>query len=384
MKYSCAIIVGEPSADVLGEEILKSSPKDIFWFGVGGPLMKNNGLYSIMDWNSIRGFGLGDVLLRIPILLYNSYKLADIIIDKKPDIIFTVDNKGFNFFLLRIIRKKIRFKEYKPKIIHVVAPTVWAWRTSRSKNIKGLMDKLLCLFPSEPPYFTKHGIDAIYIGHPAVNNLSILKNRSKLFSLIGLKDNNQKVIALLPGSRKSEVKRILPELIDCVKILKKKSNKSLIFLLQMASNQEKVINFILKKNKDIIILDNNKFGKLLLNNADFSILTCGTATLEYAIAGVPGVAIYKAGFLSAFIGRRIINMKNIVLPNWLLSKKVMSFLFQEKCQSEIIASSLLKLINDPNSNLYSNNISQELKKILTVNNKSFKKNISSIIKENLC
>ena len=167
MKRKCVIIAGEMSADILGSEII-SSNQNIDWYGIGGPYMKQKKLRSIFSWERITGFGLFEVILKLPILLYNAHILANKIIQIEPKLIITVDTKGFNFYLIQIIRKKIKNKSYMPRFIHLVAPTVWAWRPNRAKKISKIVDTLLCLFPKEPHFFKNFDLDCLFVGHPAL------------------------------------------------------------------------------------------------------------------------------------------------------------------------------------------------------------------------
>ncbi len=383
MKRKCVIIAGEMSADILGSEII-SSNQNIDWYGIGGPYMKQKKLRSIFSWERITGFGLFEVILKLPILLYNAHILANKIIQIEPKLIITVDTKGFNFYLIQIIRKKIKNKSYMPRFIHLVAPTVWAWRPNRAKKISKIIDTLLCLFPKEPYFFRNFDLDCLFVGHPAVQNFSKLNNRPNIFNKLGIEDKGELIIALLPGSRKNEVKKTLPILISVSKILVSKIEKPILFLCQAAPNQENLIQRILIKYKsDIIVVKKDKLGKEITTSSDFSILTSGTATLEYALNGVPSVAIYKTNFLSAFLGRKLINMNNIVLPNWILGSKYMEFLFQENCNPQNIAKELVNLINDKNKISRSNTNAKKLRKLLIANKKTFNQNVSDVIQNHL-
>ena len=383
MKRKCVIIAGEMSADVLGSEII-SSNQNIDWYGIGGPYMKQKKLKSIFSWERITGFGLFEVILKLPILLYNAHILANKIIQIEPKLIITVDTKGFNFFLIQIIRKKIKNKSYMPRFIHLVAPTVWAWRPNRAKKISKIVDTLLCLFPKEPYFFRNFDLDCLFVGHPAVQNFSKLNNRSVIYNKLGIEDKGEVIIALLPGSRNNEVKKILPILISASKILDSKIEKPILFLCQAAPNQANLIRQILIKYKsDIIIVKKDDLGEEITTSSDFSILTSGTATLEYALNGVPSVAIYKTNFFSAFLGKKLINMNNIILPNWILGSKYMKFLFQENCNPQNIAKEIINLINNKNEINRSKINAKKLRKLLTANKKTFNENVSDVIQHHL-
>ena len=383
MKKKCVIIAGEMSADVLGSEII-SSNQNIDWYGIGGPYMKQKKLKSIFSWERITGFGLFEVILKLPILLYNAHILADKIIQIEPKLIITVDTKGFNFYLIQIIRKKIKNKSYMPRFIHLVAPTVWAWRPNRAKKISKIVDTLLCLFPKEPYFFKNFDLDCLFVGHPAVQNFSKLNNRPVIYNKLGIEDKKELIISLLPGSRKNEVKKTLPILISVSKILESKIEKPILFLCQAAPNQENLIRQILIKYKsDIIIVKKDDLGEEITTSSDFSILTSGTATLEYALNGVPSVAIYKTNFFSAFLGKKLINMNNIILPNWILGSKYMKFLFQENCNPQNIAKEIINLINNKNEINRSKINAKKLRKLLTANKKTFNQNVSDVIQHHL-
>ncbi len=383
MKRKCIIIAGEMSADILGSEII-SSNQNIDWYGIGGPYMKKKKLNSIFGWEKISGFGFFEVILKLPLLFYNAHVLANKIIQIEPKLIITVDTKGFNFYLIQLIRKKIKNKSYKPRFIHLVAPTVWAWRPKRAKKISEIVDTLLCLFPKEPVFFKNFDLECLFVGHPAVQKFSKLKNRSRIYNKLGIDDKNEVIITLLPGSRKSEVKKTLPILISATKILKSKIDESLLFLCQAAPNQENLIRKILAKYKsDIIIVKKDDAGEEITTSSDFSILTSGTATLEYALNGVPSIAIYKTNFLSAFLGKKLINMNNIILPNWILGNKYMEFLFQENCNPQNIAKEIINLIKNKNEINRSNLNAKRLRKLLTANKKTFNENVSDVIQYHL-
>jgi len=383
MKRKCVIIAGEMSADILGSEII-SSNQNIDWYGIGGPYMKQKKLRSIFSWERITGFGLFEVILKLPILLYNAHILANKIIQIEPKLIITVDTKGFNFYLIQIIRKKIKNKSYMPRFIHLVAPTVWAWRPNRAKKISKIIDTLLCLFPKEPYFFRNFDLDCLFVGHPAVQNFSKLNNRSVIYNKLGIEDKGEVIIALLPGSRNNEVKKILPILISASKILDSKIEKPILFLCQAAPNQANLIRQILIKYKsDIIIVKKDDLGEEITTSSDFSILTSGTATLEYALNGVPSVAIYKTNFFSAFLGKKLINMNNIILPNWILGSKYMKFLFQENCNPQNIAKEIINLINNKNEINRSKINAKKLRKLLTANKKTFNENVSDVIQHHL-
>ncbi|MDO4975043.1 MAG: lipid-A-disaccharide synthase, partial [Alphaproteobacteria bacterium] len=190
------IIAGEPSGDFLGACVLQELQKysDFEIFGVGGNLMKTKGLKSLFDIKEISVGGLVEVIPHIFHIKTLINKTVNDIIAKNPDVLFTIDSPGFCFRVAKLVRKK----NPNIKLIHLVAPSVWAWRQGRAKGISKLYDHLLTLFDFEPKYFTKFGLKTTFVGHPAIEYFEE-NDYSKEDTLL-----------LLPGSRKQEIESLLP------------------------------------------------------------------------------------------------------------------------------------------------------------------------------
>ena len=221
----------------------------------------------------------------------------------------------------------------------------------------------------------------MFCGHPAVDRLNkIDMNRKSFLNKIGV-NKNKEICALLPGSRSNEIKRILPILIEFSKKIELQINSPPVFIVPVASNQENLVKKILHKSKNIFTIKNSEFGDTLIKNANIAIVTSGTATLEYALCGVPTLAIYKTGFLSAFVGRRIIDMGKVILPNWILGINIISFYFQEDCNAKYLANSFKNIHKNNNKIIAFNNYAKKLNLLLKVNKSTFKENIYKEIKD---
>ena len=292
--------------------------------------MKRLNVKSIFDFNEINFLGFKEVLLNFFFLKKKINCLSDYIINLHPDVVITIDAKVFSLNLAKALKKKFLEKKKSIPLIHFVPPTIWAHSPQRAKKWKGVHDKLISLIPNEKVFFKKHSINTKYLGNPVFENLirkSInLKNKTK---------NNSCLI--LPGSRNKEILYNLDPLLKSIKLINYKYTGINWYL----PTTESFVPKIKKKLKDYnlekqikIIHFNKDFSKVI--NAKVAIACSGTVTLELALAGVPTIGIYKTDWLNGIIAKNMINMKNVILPNFIVGKQIIPFLFQDKCDPEQI------------------------------------------------
>ena len=386
------ILAGESSGDYIGSFLMdglqERNNHNLYFFGVGGPLMQKKGLKNKFDMNNLNIIGFANSIYNYKKLRNYINLLVESIIIEKPKAVITIDSKGFSLALAKKLKNVFKNSNYQCPLIHFVPPTIWAYGESRAKKWYQVHDGLFCLFKKEQDIFKKFNIDCIYSGNPFIekflnekkNNINIEKIKSK-FSI----DFKKNICLLLPGSRDSEIDYILPELIHLIKYSKNKY-KNLIWIIPTTRIQyprilkfleiEKVINDV-----KVIILDENYE---ILNCAHLAIACSGTITLELVLFNVPTIAVYKSDWLSAFFGRLVVDFKNVILPNFLISKELIPLLFQEKCTSyylEQILSIYLRTIDTKketfklasNKILFNMGYEQEEKKI------NFSKNSSKEI-----
>lgn len=317
------IIAGEPSGDFLGSSVLhelKSSDFEIS--GIGGPLMEKEGLKSLFNIKEISIGGLIEVIPHIFHIKNLINKTIDDIIQKNPDILLTIDSPGFCFRVAKHIRKK------KPniKLIHLVAPSVWAWREGRAKSLAKLYDHLLTLFDFEPQYFTKYGLKTTFVGHPAVE---FFKETNQL------KENT---LLLLPGSRKQEIESLLPIFL--------KASEKLNFekvLLPTLQNLIPVIEPIIRNYKNIKIISDEEEKIELYKTSKLAIVASGTATLQLALSGCPMIVCYKLSPVTYHMLKPFVRVDYISLVNLILNKAVVPELIQSECNEEKILNTLQNL-----------------------------------------
>lgn len=350
------LIAGETSGDLLGSKLMaqiKEINKDAKFFGVGGPLMKKQGLKTIFDYNDLAIMGFVEIIPQIPKILNRINLCVKEIININPDYVITIDSPDFSFRVVKKIKNKVNSKK-----IHLIAPSVWAYREKRAQKIAKLYDLLLTILPFEPPYFSKYGLKSVFIGHPITENkpdLATIKNINKEFRSKNKIDNNDKIILITPGSRISEVKKIYPEFIDTINILNETTNNITVTIL-VTPKTKKLVEEMSKNLKVRYFLIDNSKKEQALSSANFALAKSGTNNLEISLYQIPLIIAYKVNKLSYFLAKLLIKVKFVNLINILLNKKVISEMLQNDCQSNKLANEMQKLIN--NDKLQEQQISQ--------------------------
>ena len=334
-KKTIFIIAGEVSGDQLGGILLrklKTNNDPIHFCGIGGKNLIELGLKPIFSMEKISLMGLIEVVPKIPELLYLIKLTISKIVDIKPDIIITIDAPGFNFRILK------RLKELNVNIpnIHVVAPTVWAWKANRAKKIASYVDNLFVLYPFEKKYFKPHGIKTYFIGHPLVETINKSKNL--------LNKRKKKYISIFPGSRKNEINLHLDLILNSLCDY----NAKFTFVIVAVESQLSLIENILEKYKSKLEIDIvlNSHKEIIFNKSFLAIAVSGTITLELALHKVPFITVYRLNFLSYFLLKKIVFAKYITLVNIIFDKAIVPELIQSQCNQDNIRNKLNFLIKD--------------------------------------
>ena len=346
------ILAGESSSDLIGSSImkgLKKNSKELNFFGVGGSNMIKEGLRSVYEINSFNIIGFLNTIYNFKKLNKYLNEIVKLILKEKPKVVITIDTKGFSLALAKQLKLKFSETKFKCPLIHFVPPTIWAYGKSRIKKWRGMHDGLFCLFKKEESIFNKLNTKCKYVGNPVIEKVLNCNNKNDTKLINNKSYYNPKNIncLLLPGSRESELKYLLPEFITLIKSENPKfTNINWIIpttKLQFDEVTSKIKKYNISTNTKVVILEENYE---LLKYADLAIACSGTITLELVLFKVPTIAIYKSDFLSAFIGRLLVDFQNVLLPNFLLGDKLVPFLFQEKCSSFHISNLLIEFIQD--------------------------------------
>ncbi len=361
------MIAGEASGDILGARIIKHLPNSIKVMGLGGPEMKKEGQKQIADNKCLSVMGILEIIPNLFKILRLRKQTLNIIKKEQPNAIVTIDSPGFN----NDIAKKLKKSGYTGKLIHVVAPQVWAWKEHRAEKIAQIFDHLLCLFDFEPKYFERYGLKCTVIGHPIIEN-GADKGKKKEFETKG-----KRIITLLPGSRISEVKRTLPIMIQSMNALNKKFNDLKFILPTVPATYE-----FIKKNtpKEIKIIKadaKTRYNLFAASNA--AIATSGTVSLELGLAKVPHSICYKFAPLTYAILKRVAKTKYANIFNILADKELIPELIQEKCNAEIITQLTTEMLKNPEP--WIKKIETGIIKLKAGTNSPSKKAAQTIVKE---
>ncbi len=331
-------IAGEFSGDFIGYKVIKAikskekNSSEFECFGVGGDLMKSQGIDSLFDFQQINLMGFVEVvphIMRIKSLIEST---VQDVITKKTDLLITIDSPGFTFR----VAEKVKKLAPQIKLIHIVAPSVWAYKEGRAKKYAKLYDKLLTLLPFEPPYFTKYGLDSEFIGHPILEQDFPIKDNSFVA-------NDIKQICITPGSRKGEILNHMPIIKSALNLLAKKYQFKAIFI-QPNNNY---IDDIFKHLQDAEFGFSVSTDRLkIFASSDVALAKSGTNTLEIACCGTPQIIGYKLNSLTFLILRMIIKVKYANLINIIANREIIPELIQTNFNAQNIFHSIDKLLSD--------------------------------------
>lgn len=351
-KLKIGIVVGEVSGDTLGVKLMRSFREqgiDAEFEGIGGPQMIAEGFNSYYPMETLSVMGIVEVLKDLKKLFAVRDGLINQWTQNPVDIFIGIDAPDFNLRL----SKSIKEKNLPIKTVQYVSPSVWAWRQGRVHGIKQSIDLVLCLFPFEKVFYERYEVPAAFVGHPLAKQLPLENPIQIAKQQLGLNEN-QKHIALLPGSRKGEVERLLPMLLGAANILHKKypDIQFLIPAINDARKQqiEQGVEQLAPNLKTVIhILENtdseSKVGRMVMNASDIIALASGTATLEAMLMHRPMVTFYKLHWLTYIIAKLLVKIPYYSLPNIIAGKKVIEELIQADATPEHLASEIEKLMN---------------------------------------
>ena len=377
MTLRVVMIAGETSGDLLGAQVLSSLKKrvpNLKVSGVGGQAMQGLGLKPVFPMEELTVLGLGEALRSYRRLKKQARVLMDHIFATQPDVIVTIDNKGFSLRLGKALKAEMASKGWSAPIVHMVAPTVWAWGAWRAKAVAQSVDRLLCLFPFEVPYFTCHGVDAVAVGHPSVEEKR--PSRAKARQGLGLGQSDQ-ALAILPGSRRREIKALLPSMRDAVRLIRRTHPNLKVYLPVVEAVRDEIEAFI--SDDDNFILTRQYQAKTVMNACDFGFICSGTVTLEAALCGLPGHVYYKVDALTYWIGRMMLDQSKIVLANAVSGQKIYPLSLNQKANALAMAQASLDYFERGDHSAQGGDHSSVIKSSLKAGKGSFAENSSDAI-----
>lgn len=341
VKIPCFFLVAcEPSGDLLGARLMDALRKithgQVRFEGVGGERMQAEGLNTLFQQSELALFGLFELLPKISHVLKRLQETADAVKVIQPTAVITIDGPDFSFRLAK------KLQDEKIPLIHYVAPTVWAWRPGRAKKIAKLYNHLLAILPFEPPYFEKAGLPCTFVGH-SVMEQGADKGDAERFRAEHKIPDNLKIITVLPGSRRSEIKRLAPIFAETLKQLQPFTDGFKVVVPTIPQ----VLDFLSPylqtwPIKPLVLLgDQKKYDAFAASHV--ALAASGTVALELALADTPHIIAYKLNPLTVLLCRWFIKVKFANLTNLLLNKLVVPEFLQHHCTPEKMAKALFDL-----------------------------------------
>jgi lipid-A-disaccharide synthase len=334
MKYY--LVAGEASGDLHGANLMKAlkeqDPHATFRF-FGGDLMQAEDGKAVKHFADMAFMGFMEVVMNLNTILKNLKFCKNDIAAWQPDVLILIDFPGFNLKIAEFAKKSGLL------VCYYISPKVWAWNQKRVLKIKKVVDHMFCILPFEVDFYKKWGMDVDYVGNPLLDAVAAFNPDEDFLKNNGL--SQKKIIALLPGSRRQEISRLLPEMLS---VTEQFPDHRFVIAGAPSFNAEYYEQFI--NHKNIPVVFNATYD--LLNNAEAAIVASGTATLETALFNVPQVVVYKGHPVSIGIARMVVTIKFISLVNLIMDSEVVKELIQQDCSTQKIAAELDLILNNKN------------------------------------
>ncbi len=340
------LVAGEHSGDQLGASLmrgLKTQHPNIEFYGIGGPAMQEQGLSSLFPMDDLAVMGLSEILPRLPLLIKRINQTVSSAEHIKPDCVVTIDAPDFCFRVAKKLKKRASVRSIP--IVHYVAPSVWAWRPGRARKVAQFLDHLLALLPFEPPYFEKEGLKCSFIGHPILES-NLDQGDAQAFKTRYTISDDKRLLCLLPGSRRSEIERLLPVFCDTFELLKKRIPTLHLIIPTVSTTHATVERMLNSRTISATIIQNKDEKADALKACEVALAASGTVSLELAFAKVPAVIAYRVSGLTALIAKFVLKNKYFSLINLILNRLVTPENIQENCRPEVLARDVEQLFID--------------------------------------
>jgi lipid-A-disaccharide synthase len=337
------VVAGEPSGDQLGARLMAELKAEtggqVRFAGVGGERMEEQGLQSLFPMAELSVMGLAEVLPHLFKILRRLRQTVTAARARRPDVVVTIDSPSFTLRLMR------RLAGIGCPRVHYVAPQVWAWKPWRAKAMAGYLDHLLALLPFEPPIFERHGLKTSFIGHPVVETAGRTFDAAA-FRAAHTIPPQAPLICLLPGSRASEVKRLLPVFEETVALLAERHPDLHVVLPTVAGVEQHVRESTRAWPVPVTVVTGAENRYTAFAAAQAAIAASGTVAVELAVAQLPAVIAYRVNRVTAFLARRLIRVRFVSLPNLVMDRPIQPEMLQEDCTPPKLADALQPLLTD--------------------------------------
>ncbi len=337
--FSVAVVAGEPSGDGHAGKLVEAFDRlapGSRWFGAGGPAMASAGVEIAVPMERLAVVGIAEVVAHLPSLWRSMGTLKRMLRQRRPDALVLVDFPDFNFRLARFAH------QLGLPVLYYITPQVWAWRQGRTEFLRRNVDLCLVIFPFEEPFLAARGVGARFVGHPFVGTVATDSSLQAFLDRQGLGPERRRV-ALLPGSRASEVQRNLPPLMDAARRLLA-TRPDVCVLVPWAKGLPDALR---RPYRDLDVRWVEGEYRDVLGHAHAAAVASGTATLEGALLGVPEVIVYRLKRASYAIGSRLVKLENVGLPNIVLGERAIPELIQSDFTGQRVADVLGGFLDEP-------------------------------------
>ncbi|MBP9691814.1 MAG: lipid-A-disaccharide synthase [Alphaproteobacteria bacterium] len=320
------IIAGEASGDQLGADLMASltSFREVRFAGIGGDAMEAQGLQSLFPIQELSLMGVLGILRNLPHLLRRLKQTVKTIQELKPAVVITIDTQEFSTRVMKRLQKM----SCRPRLIHYGAPTVWAWRPWRARSLAGILDRLLCLYPFEPPYFEKYGLKTTFVGHP-IGKIKVIEEKRE-----------ENFLCVLPGSRRSEIETLLPIFGQAVERIQKEIPTLKVVIPTLLFLEPMVRTRVQNWSCEVEIVMGDEARKAVFQKASVALAASGTVALQLSAVRLPFVVAYKMSPFNGWIGKLFLRTPWVCMVNILLS-------FQKLGDGFILTPDAIKLIPTP-------------------------------------
>jgi lipid-A-disaccharide synthase len=338
---SLLMVAGETSGDQHGAALVRALAEQIPQvrvYGVGGERMRHAGVETLFDIEMLNGIGLIEICAKIPQGLSMAYKLLREARRRGTQVVVLIDAPGFNLSFAALAKKA------GLRVVYYISPQIWAWRPGRVKKMARRIDLMLTLFPFEVPFYTAAGVEACCVGHPLVDRLQALPAAEEARCLLGL-EGGRPTVALLPGSRSSEVDRLLPPMLEAVALMRRQLPTLQVVLPRAPTIEAQAIRTLVERT-DVPVTVVAAQSLVALRAAQVALVASGTATLEAGLIGTPMVVVYRVHYTTAWLARWLIRVPYISLVNIVAGKAIVPELLQEQVQPHAMAAAALPYVCD--------------------------------------
>ena len=338
------LIAGEPSGDQLGARLMRALRAEtggkVRFAGVGGQQMAAEGLESLFPIDELAVMGIVEIIPKIPMVYRRVKRIVRAVRALRPDALVTIDSPSFS------LEVSERLKGADFPLIHYVAPSVWAWKAWRAKHIAKFLDHLLALLPFEPPYFQRHGLATTVVGHPVVEARNVATDPVAFRQRHGLPEDAP-LVCVLPGSRRGEVKRHEPVFREALGLLAVRFPGLRAVTPTVPTVADRVSELAADWPVPALVLRAPAEKYQAFAACDAAMAVSGTVSVELCVAGLPSVACYRVGEMTAVIARMLLGIAHASIVNMTVGREVQPELLQDELRPETVAAWLERFMTDP-------------------------------------